>query len=347
MAKKIKVLIVDDSQVKQKILEHIFSLDDGIEIVGYAKNAEETLDFIEKLKPDVITMDVNISGDINGFELTRKIMKENPIPVILISAIRSEKNRQEVSKALTKSGGLFFIDSPPGPWSENFDKASRNIIRQVKLLSKNKGILVQKVLSLSNRNQASKTYELKTKLILIAGASGGPVVLKKLISKLPAGFKTPIIISQQISDGMDELLVNQLRADSSLSIKIPENNEKLEEGNIYLSPASKFTELENSKVIISEPSPTYDGPLPSASILFSSILNYSCKNILGIIISGEGEDGSEELKAMKENGCITIAQDDESSEVYGMPQAAAKLCAATYIMNQDMIADYLIKFDKK
>ena len=346
MRKKIKLLIVDDSPIKIKILEHIFSLDKEIEVIGNAKDADETLKLIRKEKPDVITMDINIQGGINGFELTKIIMSKNPIPVIVVSAIRNEKNRKDVAEAILKSGALFFIDSPPGPWNENFNSASKNLIRHVKLLS-NPSILEKRKINLPRYNILPKEMKNNSKLILIGISTGGPSILKNILSKLPEGFKTPIIIAQHISVGFDILLTNQLAECSRVKIKIPENHEKIKEDCIYIAPAGKITEIINDEIVYIDPPEGYSGHLPSISALFASVVSFYGSNVLGIIMTGMGSDGVEELKMLKNSGAVTIAQDEKSSIVYGMPREAAKINAATYIMNPEMIAEYIIKYDKK
>lgn len=346
MTTKIKLLIVDDSPVKRKILEHIFSLDKDIEVIGYASSADKTLKFIKQQKPDIITMDINIPGGINGFELTQLIMKKNPIPIIVISAIRNEDNKKEVAQAIMKSGALFFIDSPPGPWNENFDNAAKNIIRHVKLLS-NSDILRKRKYVLPKHEELPEYQKNQSKLILIGISTGGPAILKNMISMLPADFKTPIIIAQHISTGFDKLLTSQLSKNSKINIKIPENHEKIEEGNIYIAPAGQITEVIHDEIVYDKPPSEYNGHLPSISALFASVVSFYGSNVLGILMTGMGNDGVEELKMLKDNNAVTIAQDQESSVVYGMPKEAAKINAATYIMNPEMIVDYLIKYDKK
>jgi two-component system, chemotaxis family, protein-glutamate methylesterase/glutaminase len=346
MKKITKVLIVDDSPVKIKILEHILNSDSNIQVIGNAKNAKETISFIKNEIPDIITMDINIPGGINGFELTKLILNKQPIPIIIISAIRNTKNKKEISEAIMKSGALYFIDSPPGPWNENFKTAADDIIKQVKLLS-NPDLLKKHPPTISNHKAIPEYNKINSKIILIGVSTGGPSTLREIISYLPTDFETPIVVAQHISSGFDKLLVNQLNKNSKLPIKIVCNHEKIKPGIIYFVPAGKITEVTNNEFVTTEPPKNYRSYLPSISTLFASVLSCYGKNITGVILTGMGADGVEELKMIKENGGETIAQDQASSIVYGMPKQAIERGAAMHIMNPKKIAEFLINFDKK
>jgi two-component system, chemotaxis family, protein-glutamate methylesterase/glutaminase len=346
MKKTVKVLIVDDSPVRRKVLEHILNQDDDIKVIGYAKSSVETLDFLKNHTPDIITMDINIPGGINGFELTKLIVDKNPIPVIIISAIRNNENKAEVADAMMKSGALYFIDSPPGPWNKDFDSAADNIIKHIKLLSSPEDYKSRKP-DIILPEPLLPEKKSKLPLIIIGVSTGGPAILKEIISLLPTEFKVPIIIAQHISSGFDKLLVNQLNKTSNIPIKVVENREKIKSGNIYFAPALKITELINDEFVVLNPPKDFHGHLPSISVLLASAISYFDKNIVGIILTGMGDDGVNELKMLRENGGITIAQDQASSIVYGMPKQAIERGAAMHIMNPVQIADYIIKFDKK
>ena len=344
MDKKIKVLIVDDSLVRRNVLKYIISSDFELEITSFAKGAEETFESIRRVKPDIITMDINISDKINGFELTRQIVDRYNIPIIIISGIRNESNKKKIETAMMESGALYFIDAPPGPWCDSFDEASQEIIRQIKLHSKPDKIMQNLPKMEKHIKPDSKS---KDKLIVIGVSTGGPSVLKEVLSDLPDNFRTPIIIAQHISKGFDSLLVSQLNKISNIPVKIAENNEIIEQGNIYFAPAEKITKLSFNQFSISNPPKDYKGHLPSISVLMGAINTYYSSNVLGIILTGMGEDGVDELKNIRNNGNITIAQDKESSTVYGMPKKAAEKGAAKYVMTPSEINKFIIRFDAK
>ena len=340
MKQYIKVLVVEDSPVKKKILEHILNSDPNIKVIGFAKDSEETLDFLKHNSPDIITMDINIEGGLNGFELTELILNKKPIPVVIISAIRGEKNRAEIANAMMKSGALYFIDSPPGPWHENFDKSSKEIIRYVKLLSNVKIKQKQSSIDFPIKVTANRS---KSKIIAIGVSTGGPAILKQILSQLPEKIKLPVIIAQHISPGFDKLLVEQLKKYCKPPIKIITNHEKAVPGTIYFAPAGKITELLEDEFAIIDPPKGYISHLPSISALFASMVSYYGQNSIAIILSGMGRDGVKELKMLKDEGAVTIAQDKETSVVYGMPKEAAETGAAKFIYTPDEIAKFLIR----
>ncbi len=340
MKQYIKVLVVEDSPVKKKILEHILTSDKNIKVIGFAKNSEQALDFIKHNSPDIITMDINIEGGLNGFELTKLILNKKPIPVVIISAIRSDKNKAEIADAMMKSGALYFIDSPPGPWHESFDKSSKEIIKYVKLLSNIKIIQKQSNIDFPIKVTANRS---KSKIVAIGVSTGGPAILKQILSQLPAKINLPIIVAQHISPGFDKLLVEQLKKFCKAPIKIITNHEKAKPGTIYFAPAGMITELIEDEFAIIDPPKGYMSHLPSISALFASMVSYYGKNTIAIILSGMGRDGVKELKILKEEGAITIAQDKETSVVYGMPKEAAETGAAKYVYTPDEIAEFLNK----
>ena len=345
MSNKIKVLIVDDSVVKIKLLEHILNSDDNIQVIGSAKNADDTLEFLKKEKPDVITMDIKMPGDVNGFELSKIILNKQFIPIIIISSINHNSHKKEIAESLLKSGAQFFIESPPGPWHDGFDIAAANIIRQVKMISRKK-ISKVNIIPIQNNSKEDKFHN--DKLIVIGVSTGGPKTITDILTKLPASFSTPIVIVQHISKGFDKILAELLNKSCKINVTLCKNKETLKKKNVYFVPAEKITKISHRSFLTKTPPIDYAGYLPPISPLFDSVIgNYDKNKLVGIILTGMGADGAKELKKMRMNGAITIAQDKESSVVYGMPKVAAEINAAEFIMNPNEIAEYIIEFDKK
>ncbi len=169
-----------------------------------------------------------------------------------------------------------------------------------------------------------------------------------MLSNLPPSFSTPIIVAQHISIGFDHLLVNQLNKSLALKAKVCDNHEQIKNNCIYFVPAGKITEIVSNEFIVIDPPQNYIGHLPSISSLFASIAScYECKNIAAVIMTGMGADGTAELKILRNKGAVTIAQDKESSVVYGMPKAAVEKHAALYVKSPSEIVDFIINFDRK
>jgi two-component system, chemotaxis family, protein-glutamate methylesterase/glutaminase len=348
MGKKIRVLIVEDSIVKRELLSHILNSDPDIDVVATASNGETAIAYIKEKKPDLATMDINMPG-ISGYETTRRILRECPIPIIMISTIRTTKNKAEVSKAMMESGALSFIDTPPGPWHEDFKKQSDKIIRTAKLMSSIKVITRRETNVSVSKNKRPYIPPLADKKLIIAiGVStGGPPLLQEILEKLPSAFSIPIVIVQHISVGFDAVLANNLNRTCRIKVKLGEDGERLKKGTVYIAPGEYNLAINNPHTISLIKNPTsFNKIVPSADALLNSVAKSYGKSAVGILLTGMGRDGAKELKSMKNAGAVTIIQDEASSVVYGMPFEAKRINAEKHIMTPKQIADYLLEVNK-
>ena len=349
MKNKIKVIIVEDSAVKVELLTHIFNSDPDIEVIGKVSNGKAAIRQIKEKKPDIVTMDINMPG-MNGFETTKRILQECPVPIVIISSIRTKANRDIVAKAMLECGALHFLDTPPGPWHPDFDTASNNIIRHVKLMSQIKVFTRRQIRPIGARlHKTFKSPALPERAIVAIGAStGGPQVLKQILKGLPSNFKLPIVIVQHISAGFDSLLVKNLDDVCDLKIKLTENREVIKPGVAYIASAGYNLEIDKSYRFTHVPVPAdYKGVLPSVDVFFSSVSNVYSSFAIGILLTGMGADGAKGLKIMKDKGAVTIIQDKESSTVYGMPGEAEKIHAQKFIMSPGEIIKFLLDVNSK
>jgi two-component system, chemotaxis family, protein-glutamate methylesterase/glutaminase len=348
--KKIRAIIVEDSIVKKELLLHILNSDPDIDVVATASDGETAIRYIKSKKPDIVTMDVNMPG-MNGFETTRRILKECPIPIVIISTIRTAKNKKEVSKAMMESGALYFLDTPPGPWHPDFDLVSKRIVRIIKSMSHLK--VVTRRYTTTNDKSSKKTdqkpikitdYKSDISIVAIGVSTGGPPLLKDILSKLPADYKMPIVIVQHISAGFDQLLANNLNKACEVVVKLAEEGEIIRPKTVYIAPGSTnlIINTRNKISLISNPT-EFNSIVPSADALFNSVSKVFNSSAVGILLTGMGRDGAKELKGMKERGAVTIIQDEASSAVFGMPGEAKAINAENYTMTPDEITKYLIK----
>jgi two-component system, chemotaxis family, protein-glutamate methylesterase/glutaminase len=346
--KKIRVMIVEDSVVKRELLMHILCTDPDIEVIGYASNGKDAIRNIKEKKPDIVTMDINMPG-INGFEAARIILEECPLPIVVISSIRSKHNKNEVAKAMLACGALQFIDSPPGPWHPDFDLASKNIIRNVKVMSQLKVFTRHKKRKPVRIPKSFKSIPLpETAIIAIGVSTGGPPLLKEILKGLPKDFNFPIVIVQHISAGFDSLLADNLNTVCNLNIKLAEHGEKVRPGNVYIAPGKYNLTIDTDYKICLIANPTkFNKIVPSADALFNSIADVYARSAIGILLTGMGADGAQGLKAMKDKGAVTIIQDEESSVVYGMPKEARKIHAQKFVMTPREIILHLMDVNSK
>ncbi|TAL70518.1 MAG: chemotaxis-specific protein-glutamate methyltransferase CheB [Bacteroidetes bacterium] len=346
----IKVLIVDDSEVELEFLDFMLSSDSDIKIIGKVKDGTEAIDFLVHTKPDVITMDIHMPK-MDGYEATKIIMETNPVPIVIVSA--SSGTEVDKTYEAISAGALAFVEKPVGFDHPNFEKVKIQLIQTIKLMSEVK--VVKRRFKLMEELKSSKPVTnhfgglvpKEYSMIVIGVSTGGPAVLQSILSKLPENFSIPIIIVQHITTGFLPGLTEWLSTSTPLKYKIPQNNDVIEQGFVYFAPDDFHLGIARDNRIILSKQEMENGLRPSVSYLFRTAANIIRENLIGIILTGMGKDGAAELKLIRDNGGLTIAQDKDTSIVFGMPQEAIKLNAAQYILPPERIASLLIKLASK
>ena len=340
----IKVLIVEDSAVVRQHLKNILEEDGGIRVVGMAENGEESLKFVQKQKPDVITMDINMPG-MNGLDATRRIMETHPVPIVIVSASFDSSDVDKSFRAM-EAGALAIVEKPLGEGHSDYDSASKTLVQTVKLMSE------VKVVKRWTKSRFPRTTDIVTsevvlgqmpnniKAVVIGASTGGPPVLQTILSGLPQTFPVPVLVVQHIARGFLEGMVAWLGQTTSLPIHTAAYGDRPLPGHVYFAPDNFHMEMRGNRIVLNKDKPEY-GIRPSVSHLFRSAANVFGENMIGVLLTGMGKDGAEELKMMKGKGDITIVQDEESSVVYGMPGEALKLDAATYVLPPHKMAPAL------
>lgn len=340
----IKVLVVDDSLTVQELMKHILTSDKDIDVIGCVNNGIEALKFLETMKPDVITMDINMPY-MNGFEVTQRIMETNPVPIIIVTSLFDSTDVERTFQAI-QAGAVSVIEKPVSIRNENYKHICNNIINNVKLMSEIK-VIKRKF---KNRKEVRKSTEVKRvanneclnkKIVAIGVSTGGPPILKKIVSNLNTSISVPILIVQHITPGFINGLVDWLRRETNIPIHIAFDGQSVLPGNIYFAPDDQHMEIMYNGKITLNKQEKINGLRPTVSHLFNSVANTYGKNSIGILLSGMGKDGAEELKLLKEKGAVTVAQDKESSVVYGMPGEAVKINAATHVLSLEKIAELI------
>jgi len=342
---KIRVLIVEDSPVAQEFLAYILSSDPDIEVVGIARNGAEALESAKKLRPSVITMDIHMPI-MDGFEATRRIMESAPTPIVIVSGSAGAQEVASTFRAI-EAGALAVVLRPPGMNHVAFEAESRRLILTVKLMSE---IKVVRRVSREPRDRAPGT-ELGPQalrgasgiaLIAIGASTGGPPVLKEILTRLGKGFPFPILIVQHIAVGFVGGFAEWLSGASDIPVRIASPGEPALPGHAYVAPDGFHLGVtEGPRVDLSDDPPECNGLRPSVAHLFKSVAKVLGNRSVGVLLTGMGHDGAEELKLMRDGGAITIAQDEESSIVHGMPGEAIKLGGATYVLSPAGIAETL------
>ena len=339
----INVLIVEDSPTVQELLRHILSSDPGIQVVGVAGDGEEALEFLQSHKSDLVTMDINMPR-MNGLEATRRIMETFPTPVLIVTG-NSDPKEVERSFNLLEMGALAITGRPPGPGNPDYAAEAEKFIRLVKTLAEIRVV----------RRWPREPFKMgRTRLpfpaisepadvgvIAIGASTGGPSVLKTILSNLPAHFPIPVVIVQHITEGFLEGLVEWLNQTSRIQVRVAEHGEALLPGHAYLAPENQHLIVGPRGKALLTPGPHENSQRPSVSCLFRSVAQVFGEKAVGILLTGMGSDGAEGLRMMREAGAVTIAQDEKSSVIYGMPKAATALQAASYSLSPEGIVETL------
>jgi len=343
----IRVLVVEDSPVVREYLIHILTSDPEIQVIGSATDGEEAVEAAKQKKPDVITMDIHMPR-MNGFDATRRIMETQPTPIVIVSGSSTAKEVSMTFRAI-EAGALAVVPRPVGVGHPDYEKMTKELVQTVKLMSEVK--VVRRWAFVRQKEEISPTMpkaELELKqipaeinLVAIGSSAGGPAVLQTILSGLPKDFSVPVLIVQHMTRGFTQGLVEWLAQSTGFPVHIAVDGEYLLPGHAYFAPDGFHMKVElGNRIALSKDDPE-NGLRPSVSYLFRSVSNVFGRNAVGVLLSGMGKDGAEELKVMKEKGAPTIAQDKESSVVHGMPGEAIKLDAATYILPPEKIVALL------
>jgi two-component system chemotaxis response regulator CheB len=338
----IRVLVADDSEVARDLIAFLLNVDPAIEVVGTASNGEMAVEMASRLKPDVITMDIHMPR-LNGYEATRRIMETCPTRIVMVTASALPFEVAETFKAL-EAGALTVVGRPLGPGHAEFDVSARELRQTVKLMSE---------VSVVRRWEKSKAPAaadappvhcngtVPIRLVAIGASTGGPLVLETLLSQLPAGFAAPIAIVQHMSAGFTEGFANWLGETSGFPVELARHGTQMRNGQAYVAPDNYHMCVNDDGMIVLVDAPPENNLRPAVSYLFRSVNKAFGSQAVGVLLTGMGCDGAAELKAMREAGAITIAQDKHSSVVNGMPGAAVELGAVQHVLAPDEIAALL------
>lgn len=344
----ITVLIVDDSPTARNLLEHILSSDPMIKVIGKAANGQEALEFLEHKIPDVITMDL-IMPKMDGFEVTRRILQEKPIPIIIVSSGYNPERIDESFRAL-EAGALAIIEKPAGISSTNYKEMASFLIETVKTMADVK-IVTRRHIPLSTNARMKLLAEASSDTVWehyheiqavgIGTSLGGPQTLYKIFSSLSKNFPVPIYVVQHISHGFVDGFVEWLNGASKLPVHVAKDRCHALPGHIYIAPDACHMEIKKGNIIHLVKEPPEHSVQPSVSRLFHSLADTFGPNCIGVILTGMGRDGADELLYMKSKGAYTIAQSEASCIMFGMPQEAIRLGAVKSIIPLDNIAFFI------
>jgi len=316
---KIRVLIVDDSYFMLVALKTILESDEQIEVIATAKSGMEAITKIKEFNPDVITIDINMPY-LDGIKSIQLIMAECPVPIIVISAYTTDKESEKTIAALS-AGAVDYIGKPDGEVSTTLNKYSEIIINKIKVAA---SANVKKIQIQTKKNVIKTAVsDYSDNIILIGISTGGPSTLKQLFSLLKPNMDFTMVVAIHITEMYSQKLCELLDEVCPYKIQRAEEGIKLKRGSIYICSGGHNTELtfdmklKNSGVL---PKQVY---VPSTDVLFTSALKHvKTKKVMGMVLTGMGNDGSKGMIELHNAGAVTVIQDEKSSVLYGMPKSA-------------------------
>ncbi len=346
---KIRVLIVDDSIVSQRLYKGILAANGNFEVVATANNGQDAIALTKKHMPDVISMDINMPV-LNGVEATKVIMSEFPVPILIVSSLYDTSNLQLAMEVL-EAGAVGIIPKPNGPTHPRFrfeaDRYTRNLKRYSKAIIQKKTPKAPEKPSSGHRKPITTgtigTEKKKYEVLVIGASAGGPLAIKTILNRLNSNFPLPILIVQHIDASFISGYINWLQTYTSIKLEQISEEQKLLPGHAYFSSGQRHLVLSDKGLAKLSDAPDYKGHKPSVKELFESAAYTYKDKTIGVLLSGMGSDGAKELKLLKEIGALTIAQDKESCLVYGMPGEAEKIDAVCCFANPEEIVELIHK----
>jgi two-component system, chemotaxis family, protein-glutamate methylesterase/glutaminase len=344
MSERVRVLVVDDSALMRKLISQILKRDSDIEVVGTAMDGAFGLKKIENLKPDVVTLDLEMPR-MDGMEMLRQITRKSRVPVIIVSALSTE-GAMSTFKALA-FGAFDFVAKPRDAASAHMDEIAQDLIAKIKAAAKSKSRTVQPLL-LPERLKAAKPplrgRREPTKIVAIGVSTGGPNALQYLLAKLPGDFAGSIIIVQHMPEGFTQMFAHRLNESCAIDVKEAQSGDLLIAGRALVCPGNRHIKVRSmplgSTVVLTDDQ-RVNGHRPSVDVLFRSLAQGFGSRAVGVLMTGMGEDGAAGLGLIKNAGGMTIAQSEESCVVFGMPKAAIERGFAMRVVALDALAGTL------
>ncbi|MCJ7632929.1 chemotaxis response regulator protein-glutamate methylesterase [Candidatus Bathyarchaeota archaeon] len=337
MQKTIRVLVVDDSFFIRTLVSDMLNSYPDIQVVGIAKDGYEALEKVKFLTPDVVTLDFLMLG-LTGLDTLKCIMKEQPTPVVMLSAYTGEG--AAITIDCLEAGAVGFVPKPSIAVSYDIEKAKDTLVEEIRKASK---VNVQKVKSLFARKRVRQfmaTCAVSKEVVVVVGAStGGPPVLERIMSELPSNFPAAILIVQHMPAKFTRSLAERLDKMTEITVKEAEEGDIVESGRAYIAPGDfHMTVMKKmvggkARVVISlNQDPLVHCLRPSIDVTMKSVADVYGESAVGVILTGMGEDGAQGMKAIKRKNGRTITQDEATSLIFGMPKRVIEEGAADYVL---------------
>lgn len=348
-----KVVLVEDSPVALEILQRLLNSSPEVDVVGTARDGVEALEVITRTRPDVICTDF-LMENMDGLELTKRVMAEDPRPILVISNFVQKADVDNVFRLL-QAGASDVFPKPNTDSPTDYERLKSALVTKIKVLSNMKVSARRKQQPLTGSvkpitsgafsgNQPLMTnVSSRIKVVAIGASTGGLQSIQKILCQLPTNFPLPIICTAHVTQGVLSGLVNWLSSECGLKVKIAEVGESPSPGTVYFAPEKNNLELDMKGKFIYSTCPEADKHCPSISATFKSIARSYGKATAGVLLTGIGHDGAEGLQAIAQVGGITVGQDEKGGGAFGMVKEAIGLNAVQQVLGIEKIAPFLLK----
>jgi two-component system, chemotaxis family, protein-glutamate methylesterase/glutaminase len=352
--KKFRVLVVDDSAFMCKVLETIFNADSQLQVVGRAKDGREAVSLAESLKPDVITMDLNMPH-MDGLQATATIMTNNPRPIVIVSS-ESKEGAASTLKAL-ELGAIDFVTKPSSAIDLDMQSIKEDLLRKVRVAAKVR--VVRTASRLANAIQApaknpsapasatkpslpsrpaSENSDMRFPVVVLGASTGGPATVMRLAPGFTRDFPAAVILVQHMPASFTSQYALQLAEFTSIRVKEAEPNESIQPGTLYICPGGQHLRVTSTgRVELDSNSGRIEGYLPNIDVTMESVAAFGGPMSIGVVLTGMGSDGARGARLIKNAGGMVIAQDEATSVIFGMPAETIKAGVADQVLGIDDI----------
>jgi two-component system chemotaxis response regulator CheB len=345
------VLIVDDSAFMRKVLETIFNADDQLQVVGHAKDGREAVSMAESLKPDVITMDINMPH-VDGLQATAEIMTTNPRPIVIVSS-ESKEGAASTLRAL-ELGAIEFVAKPSSGIDLDMQSVKEELLRKVRVACKvrvvrtasrlasklqdTRGAKALVPVPVTPRPVPSPGLDQRFPVVVLAASTGGPATVMRIAPGFTRDFPAAVILVQHMPAAFTTQYAAQLAEFTEVRVKEAEANESLQPGTLYICPGGQHLRVTpTGRIQLDGSSGRIDGYLPNIDVTMESVAAYAGPLSIAGVLTGMGSDGANGAKAIKAAGGLVLAQDEATSVIFGMPAEAIKAGAVDQVLGIDDI----------
>jgi len=350
--KKFRVLVVDDSAFMCKVLETIFNADSQLQVVGRARDGREAITLSESLKPDVITMDLNMPH-MDGLQATANIMTNNPRPIVVVSS-ESKEGASSTLKAL-ELGAIDFVTKPSGGIDLDMQSIKEDLVRKVRVAAKvrvvrtasrlanavqapPKSALVSTTVSQPSRPVNSEISDLRFPVVVLAASTGGPATVMRLAPGFTRDFPAAVILVQHMPAAFTTQYALQLAEFTNIRVKEAEPNEAIQPGTLYICPGGQHLRLTpTGRFELDATTGRIEGYLPNIDVTMESVASFAGAMSIGVVLTGMGSDGARGARLIKNAGGFVLAQDEATSVIFGMPAETIKAGVVDQVLGIDDI----------